>query len=56
MTPLQIKLARVKKGWTQEQLAKKAGLGRQSVVNAESEKGKIQTRYSTIEKIKKALE
>ena len=23
MTPLQIKLARVKKGWTQEQLAKK---------------------------------
>ncbi|MBC5624825.1 helix-turn-helix transcriptional regulator [Clostridium sp. NSJ-49] len=52
---LALKIARVKKGWTQEELAKNSGVGRVTISNIERNGIKNIPVY-TLEKLAKALE
>lgn len=51
---LSLKLARVKKDWTQEQLSKESGVGRVSISNIERN-GIENVPVSTLRKLAKAL-
>ncbi len=52
---LSLKLARVKKGWTQEELHKQSGVSRVSICNIER-KGISNIPVKTLEKLAKALD
>lgn len=52
---LSLKLARVKKGWTQEDLSKKAGISRVSICNIERN-GIDTIPVKTLRKLAKALD
>lgn len=52
---LELKIARVKKGWTQEELAKNSGVGRVTISNIER-KGIKNIPVYTLEKLAKALD
>jgi len=52
---LSLKLARVKKGWTQEQLSEKSGVGRITISKIERE-GVQSVRVGILEKIAAALD
>ena len=52
---LSLKLARVKKGWTQEDLSKKAGISRVSICNIERN-GIDTIPVKTLRKLSKALD
>ncbi|WP_195954453.1 helix-turn-helix domain-containing protein [Clostridium tertium] len=52
---LELKIARVKKGWTQEVLAKNSGVGRVTISNIER-KGIKNIPVYTLEKLAKALD
>ncbi|MBS6503840.1 MAG: helix-turn-helix transcriptional regulator [Clostridium sp.] len=52
---LTLKVARVKKGWTQEELAKKSNVGRVTISNIER-KGIENIPVYTLRKIAKALD
>ena len=52
---LNLKIARVKKGWTQEQLSKKSGVGRVSISNIERN-GIENVPVSTLRKLAEALD
>lgn len=57
MTPLKLRVAelRKRKGWTQEQLAKAAGVGRVTIARIESSQNK-RIDYEVLEKLADALE
>lgn len=52
---LSLKVERVKKGWTQEQLSEKSGVGRVSISNIER-KGIENILVSTLRKLASALD
>lgn len=52
---IKLKVERVKKGWTQEELAKNSGVGRVTVSNIER-KGIKNIPVYTLEKLAKALD
>jgi putative transcriptional regulator len=54
MLSVKIKVERVKKGWTQEQLSEKSGVGRVSISNIER-KGIENIPVSTLRKLSAAL-
>lgn len=54
---LALKVARVKKGWTQEELAKNSGVGRVTISNIERDKQSIlDTPAGTLKKLAGALD
>lgn len=52
---LELKIARVKRGWTQDKLSKEAGISRASICNIEKN-GIDAIPVSTLKKIAKALD